>query len=44
MAQFKPAYATPEERAYRAGVFDANKAVRAAAPPPSPSSFATRTA
>jgi hypothetical protein len=28
MKEFKPAYATSEERAYRAGVFDANKAVR----------------
>jgi hypothetical protein len=28
MAEFKPAYASAEERAYRAGVFDANKAVR----------------
>jgi len=26
MAEFKPAYASAEERAYRAGVFDANKA------------------
>ncbi len=42
MTEFKPAYATPEERAYRAGVFDANKAVRAA--PPSTSSFPTRAA